>query len=98
MFDSGALLPIFPRRAAEDAGVSLPDAPNFPIQYGGGVEQGRRVRAYIEIRQRRLDVEIVFVERLELPYALLGRRGIFGYFNEVAFLEKVATPRVELRW
>jgi hypothetical protein len=98
VFDSGAEFPVFPRRAADDVGMPLPAAPNFPIQYGGSREYGRRVRAYIEIRQRRLDTEIIFVDRLAFAYALLGRRGIFGRFNEVAFLERVAAPRVELRW
>ena len=59
---------------------------------------GRRVRAYIELEQQRLDTDIVFVERLDVPYGLLGRRGVFSRFNEVVFLEKIRTPRVEFRW
>ena len=96
--DSGALYSVFPLRAAEDAGLVLPTVANFPIQYGGSVTLGRRVRAYIELEYRRWSTEIVFVEKLDLPYGLLGRRGVFGQFNEVAFLEKIRTPRVELRW
>ena len=96
--DSGAIYSVFPVRAAEDAGLVLPKAMNFTIQYGGSVGYGRRVRAYIELALRRWDTEIVFVEKLDLTYGLLGRRGVFGRFNEVAFLEKVATPRIELRW
>ena len=42
--------------------------------------------------------DVVFVERLEFPYALLGRRGVFAQFREVAFIEKSNPPRVEFRW
>lgn len=96
--DSGALYSVFPLRAAEDAGLSLPAAANCPIQYGGSVTLGRRVRAYIELEQRRWGAEIVFVERLDLPYGLLGRLGVFAQFNEVAFLERIQPARIELRW
>ncbi len=96
--DSGAEYPVFPASAAEDAGLPLPVAPNVFIQYGAGRSPGRLLRAYIELRGRRWDTEIVFVERLDFRYGLLGRRGVFARFNEVAFLEKVSTPRIELRW
>jgi hypothetical protein len=96
--DSGALCPVFPLRAAEDAGIVLPASANCSIQYGGSVTLGRRVRVYIELKHRRWDTEIIFVEKLDLPYGLLGRQGVFGQFNEVAFLERIRTPRVELRW
>ena len=96
--DSGALCPVFPLRAAEDAGLVLPAASNFRIQYGGSVTLGRRVRVYIELEHRRWDTEIIFVEKLDLPCGLLGRRGVFGQFSEVVFLERIQTPRVELRW
>jgi hypothetical protein len=47
---------------------------------------------------QRLDTEISFVEQLELPYALLGRYGVFSNFNAVTFVERAATPRVEFSW
>jgi len=98
LLDTGAFYSVFPTRVAEDVGLPLPKSPNFPIQYGGSVAYGRRIRCHIELEQRRLDTEIVFVERLDFPFGLLGRRSIFSRFNEVVFLERVRTPRVELRW
>ena len=98
VFDTGALYAVFPTRVAEDVGLPLPRSPNFAVQYGGSVAFGRRIRAYIELAERRLDTEIIFVDRLDLPYGLLGRRGVFNRFNEIVFLEKERTPRVELRW
>lgn len=99
MVDTGAFYPVFPERVAEDAGISLSKVPKtFPIQYGGSEDRGRLVRVNIELEQQRLDAEVVFVERLAFPYGLLGRRGVFARFGEIAFLEKVRPPRVELRW
>jgi predicted aspartyl protease len=98
VIDTGALYSVFTTRVAEDAGLVLPAVANFTIQYGGSATFGRRVRAHIELAKRRLDADIVFVDRLAFPYGLLGRRGIFSGFNEVVFLERDRTPRVELRW
>lgn len=98
VIDSGAVYPVFPERAAEDAGITLRRVRNFPVQYGGGLSAGTLARVYIELAGRRWETDVVFVEGLDLPYALLGRRGVFARFNEVAFLERVRTPRIELRW
>jgi predicted aspartyl protease len=98
VIDTGAIYPVLQERVAEDVGLLLPKSPNFTLQYGRSVAFGRRIRAHIELEQQRLDTEIVFVDRLDLPYGILGRRSVFSRFNEVVFLEKVATPRVELRW
>ena len=96
--DTGAMYPVLLAQVAEDVGLSLPKSPNFTIQYGGSVEFGRLIRVYIELERQRFDTEIVFVENLPFHYGLLGRRGVFSRFNEVVFVEKVATPRIELRW
>jgi hypothetical protein len=98
VFDSGAEFPIFPRRAADDAGIMLPSAPNSWVQFGGSIAQARRHPTYLELDGHRWAVDVWFVDRLELPYALLGRRGVFSQFNEVAFIERIRQPRVELRW
>jgi hypothetical protein len=96
--DSGAVRPIFPRQAADDAGIALPASPNSRIQYGIGPTRAWLARAEVSLGERRWRVEVSFVERLELGYALLGRRGVFGQFNEVAFAEKVAVPQLVFRW
>jgi hypothetical protein len=97
VIDSGATHPIFPMSAAEDAGIDLQRGGNFPITFGGSQTHGRLCETYVEIVGRRFKLEIVFVERLILGYALLGRRTFFNQFNEVAFIERIRTPRVELR-
>lgn len=98
VFDSGAFEPMFHIGVADDAGISLTRSALVTVQYGGSTTLGRRTRVHIELEQHRFDTDILFVERLDFPYGLLGRRGIFSQFNEVVFLEKVYPPRVELRW
>jgi hypothetical protein len=98
VLDSGAVRPIFPRKAAENAGIKLPSIPDHYIQYGGGPIGSVLVRSHLSLGELRWDADVSFVERLELPYALLGRRGVFSQFNEVKFLEKTAPSRIELVW
>ncbi|MBM4035124.1 MAG: hypothetical protein FJ291_25555 [Planctomycetes bacterium] len=98
LVDSGAVFSVFPVKAAEDAGISLPLYPNHVVEYGGSKEYGRRLCVYLALKGLRWRAEVVFVERLRFPFGLLGRHGVFSRLNEVAFLEKVAPPRVELRW
>jgi hypothetical protein len=102
LVDSGAVRPIFPTSAAEDAGIDLSKSVYHPIQYGGSISPGWIGRARIDVNVgkeiRTLDLSIVFVERLDLPYVLLGRIGFFDQFNEVAFLQKVAPSQLRLTW
>ena len=80
--------PSGPSKRPENCGSTVP----LPVNWDSSASP------YIELEQQRLDTEIVFVERLDLPYGLLGRRGVFSRFNEVVFLERVRPPRLELRW
>ena len=97
LVDTGATFSVFPNRAAEDVGLPLPRSPNFPLRFGSSVLPGRRTTAYVELDGRRFRTDVVFVERLLFRFALLGRRGIFARFREVAFLERRPSPAVEFR-
>lgn len=98
LIDSGAEHCIFPESKALDVGIDLPAKANYELQYGGSVAPGKNVDSYIYLGQRRIRTNIVFVERRAFPYALLGRNRVFSQFNEVVFLEKLRTPRVEFRY
>lgn len=98
VLDSGAVRPIFPRTAAEDAGIALPTRTDHVIQYGGGRTNCVLFRSQLVLGDFRWSADVSFVDRLELPYALLGRRGVFSQFNEVKFLEKTLPARIELIW
>jgi len=97
LVDTGATYSVFPVKAAEDAGIMLRRGVRMPLQYGGSLESGVLLRAHVRLGGQRYRAEVVFVERLAFPFALLGRAGIFSQFDEVAFLEKLAVPRVEFR-
>ena len=98
VLDSGADYSIFPVEKAEVAGIPLPLSPNFRIQYGGACSFGRKATVFIELSSNtRLETDVFFVKQLPFPHALLGRYGVFNQFNEIAFLEKQKTPRMELR-
>jgi hypothetical protein len=99
--DSGAVRPIFPLKAAVDAGIDLSKAPSHPVQYGASRTPGWILPVRLDFGEDdlRLDTSVVFVERLELPYGLLGRVGFFDRFNEVAFLHRSArNPSFQLRF
>jgi hypothetical protein len=95
--DSGATHPFFLESFAHDAGIDLTRAREMPVTFGGSVTVGKLVEVYIEIVGRRLRIEACFVEDIKLGYALLGRRTVFGQFNEVAFVERGPRPYVEFR-
>ena len=98
LVDSGAVLSVFPRRAADDAGIRLPSSPNHQTLFGGSSTPGWCHPVDVELQGHRWRMDIVFVEHIAYPYALLGRCGVFARFKEVAFIEKSPTPRVEFRW
>jgi hypothetical protein len=99
MVDSGAYRPIFPKKAAEMAGIELSNCYAGGVQYGGSVTSGKIARVKIELIPNGpiLDTSILFVDEFQFPYFLLGRIGFFDRFNEVAFIQKPKPGRVELR-
>jgi hypothetical protein len=97
LVDSGAEYSVFPRKAADDAGLDLPRLSNGSVSFGGSVEPAWKAQVDFELEAWRLRADVLFVERLQFPYALLGRRGVFARFGEVAFVEKTNSPRVEFR-
>jgi predicted aspartyl protease len=102
LVDSGAVRPIFPLSVATEAGIDLSKSVHYPIQYGGSTTPGWIARARIDLDigpvGRILDLSIVFVEKLDLPYALLGRIGFFDQFNEVSFMQRISPPQFRLNW
>jgi hypothetical protein len=97
LVDSGAAVSVFPKKAAEDAGLALPSAPNDQVLFGGSASPAWRTEVTLELATWRWRTEVTFVERLVFRYVLLGRHGVFARFNEVAFVEKAKEPRVEFR-
>lgn len=97
LVDSGAEYSVFPKKAADDAGLELPRFPNERVRFGASVEPAWKTQVYFDLEAWHLRADVFFVERLQFPYGLLGRRGVFARFCEVAFVESATTPRVEFR-
>jgi hypothetical protein len=98
LVDTGALCSVFPRKAAEDAGIELPLGYNYHIKYGAGqlVPAWRRW-VDIEVDGKRFKAPVAFVERLAFTFALLGRDGVFVRFREVSFMEHVSYKAMQFR-
>jgi hypothetical protein len=65
--------------------------------FGGSSTDGRIADVHVEIQGQRLRLDVIFVKEILLGYALLGRKGLFSQFKEVAFMEKINPPRVQFR-
>ncbi len=99
LVDTGATLSIFPKAAAVDADITLPNSPNYNLQFGSaGITKSYKVTSYLNMFGRRIQAEIAFVDFLPYRFALLGRLGIFTKFRDVAFCEKVSDPRITFTW
>jgi len=96
--DSGATHPFFLKSSAADAGIDLSRGRDFMVTFGGSATIGRVIDCHLRLHDHRLKASVVFVDDIKLGYALLGRTGVFGTFNEVVFLERTLDKRVELRF
>jgi hypothetical protein len=97
LIDSGATEPIFPISVAEEAGLDMFGAPQADVQFGGSTSIGWRKRVQILLQGQRLDVTVLFAKDYRFRHGMLGRRGIFDKFSEVAFIDVGDEPRAEFR-
>lgn len=98
LVDTGAEYSVFPIQVAQDAGLALPRDHNFIIHYGGSSTAGRKIGTFIRIVGREMQIPIVYVDVLSLPYALLGRRGLFSQFEYVQFSERISNHTMTFAW
>ena len=98
LVDSGADYPVFPKKTGEDIGLNLLAGRLATVKYGGSDVVARVMRTHVRIGDEVCQPDIYFVEKLNFPYALLGRRGIFSKFNEVTFVERAKNPKIEFRY
>jgi hypothetical protein len=94
LIDSGADYCVFPEKAAQDAGIVLPDH-NRRVNFGDRWQEGKFVRTWFQIGEKRIATDVLFMN-LRFPYGLLGRKGVFSQFREVAFMEKTEPKIVRL--
>jgi len=87
--DSGALMSIFDHTLAEVLGLSLAHARVQRFIVGDGrFIHGRVMMLPLQIGPQSFRAPVAFSAELKVGFNLLGRRGLFEHFDEVAFQEK----------
>lgn len=97
LVDTGAYFSVFHKHFAEEVGIKLYPHNKVSIIYGSGETIGLSAIVYLKIREKIFKCKVVFVDKLESPFVLLGRYSLFSKFNEVSFCEKINPPIVEFR-
>ena len=87
--DSGASFSVFSYELAKELKVSLKDAREqyFVVGDGGSIPS-KLVKIPVQIGTEKFLSEVAFSERLNIGFNLIGRKGVFEYFDEVVFNEK----------
>ncbi|MEK7334207.1 MAG: hypothetical protein AAB222_02660 [Candidatus Binatota bacterium] len=95
--DSGAFYSIFKISVAAELGLDISRAKErmFVVADGSFIP-AKLIKLPIEIGGRRKIAEVIFSDRLNIGFNLLGRKDVFEGFDEVIFRE--ARREVELRW
>jgi hypothetical protein len=95
--DSGATFSVFSYEIAKELRINLKDAREQYLVVGdGGFIPSRLIKIPVQIGSEKFISDIAFSERLNIGFNLIGRHGIFEYFDEVVFNEKV--KEVSFRW
>jgi len=95
--DSGATFSVFNYEIAKELKISLKDARGQYLVVGdGGFIPSKVIKIQIQIGSEKFISDIAFSEKLNIGFNLIGRQGIFEYFDEVVFNEK--KKEVSFRW
>ena len=98
LLDSGATYSVFHSSIAIDAGYRISDMQQEEIAFGGGRVLTYRTIVLLDVYGKRIRSEICFTDKMILRFNLLGRHAFFNKFDEVCFLERQASPCIELRF
>jgi predicted aspartyl protease len=95
--DSGATFSVFSHEIAKELRINLKNAREQYLVVGdGGFIPSRVIKIPVQIGSEKFISDIAFSERLNIGFNLIGRQGIFEYFDEVIFNEK--RKEVSFRW
>lgn len=95
--DSGATFSIFSIDIAKSLMLSLKNArEQFFVVGDGSFIPAKVIKIPVQIGDEKVISDIAFSEKLNIGFNLLGRKGIFEYFDEIAFNEK--EKEVIFRW
>ncbi len=95
--DSGATFSIFSIDIAKSLELNLKNArEQFFVVGDGSFIPAKVIKIPVQIGSGKIISDIAFSDKLNIGFNLLGRRGIFEYFDEIAFCEK--RKEVVFRW
>ncbi|MEW6418842.1 MAG: hypothetical protein AB1480_12095 [Nitrospirota bacterium] len=95
--DSGATFSIFNIDIAKSLMLNLKNArEQFFVVGDGSFIPARVIKIPVQVGNEKIISDIAFSEKLNIGFNLLGRKGIFEYFDEIAFCEK--RKEVIFRW
>lgn len=95
--DSGATFSIFSMDIAKSLMLNLKDArKQFFVVGEGSFIPAKVIKIPVQIGDEKIICDIAFSEKLNIGFNLFGRKGIFEYFDEIAFNEK--KKEVIFRW
>ncbi len=95
--DSGATFSIFSIDIAKSLELNLKNArEQFFVVGDGSFIPAKVIKIPVQIGNEKIISDIAFSDKLNIGFNLLGRRGIFEYFDETAFCEK--RKEVVFRW
>jgi predicted aspartyl protease len=87
--DSGATFSIFNMDIAKSLKFNLKNArEQFFVVGDGSFIPAKVIRIPVEIGEEKIIADIAFSEKLNIGFNLPGRKGIFEYFDEIAFNDK----------
>jgi len=87
--DSGASFSVFNFELAKELEIDLKNARNqYFIVGDGGSIPSKLVTIPVQIGAEKFLSKVAFSERLNIGFNLIGRKGVFEYFDEVVFSEK----------
>ncbi len=84
--DSGATFSIFNIDIAKSLTLNLENArEQFFVVGDGSFIPAKVIKIPLEIGNEKIIADIAFSEKLNIGFNLLGRKGIFEHFDEIAF-------------
>ncbi len=95
--DSGATYSIFSMDIAKTLMLNLENARKQYFVVGDGSSiPAKVIKIPIRIGEEKFLSDLAFSEKLNIGFNLLGRKGIFEYFDEIVFKEK--KKEIIFRW
>lgn len=96
LVDTGAYYSVLPYHFLDTLGIDSTKCEFQRIQYGSSSSNGFKTNITFVINGFKFNADVVFVEKLNFSYPLLGRHSVFNKFKSVTFNESYNHPYIYL--